>query len=425
MRVHQSLIQRITTQKSAKEEEGELMGTSRNQKVILTLGFLATFNMHLLLFSYSPLVPNVAGELLLTNAEAGFLFSVSILTLMVFRIPWGILFDRKGFKKTFTLALVLMGAFGLARGFATDYVSLLIVQFFLGVGLSGVIPIIPRLVSCWFPSRRIGAATGVCLAGFPMGDLAALSLTPQLLTVVGGWRQVFLVYGGFCLLLVILWWIFADRTDTSPNSLTQTSLKTEFVKLLKNRLVWVLTGLYFCAGGCYDTLLVWLPSVMQARGMDALSASFVACMLPAGFLFSTLVVGAFSDKLGLRKPFVLFMGAASGPAVFLTGILVGAPVYVTAFSSGLFTVGVLTLILAIPVESTRLSRSLSSTLGIVASLGNLGSFILPTIVGQLRDMSGTFLLSMLLLAIVGEGMLVLGFLLPETGRNAKFDAQKD
>jgi len=67
---------------------------------MLSLGFLATFNMHLLLFSYSPLVPNIASELALTNAEVGFLFSISMLTLMIFRIPWGILFDRKGFKKT-------------------------------------------------------------------------------------------------------------------------------------------------------------------------------------------------------------------------------------------------------------------------------------------------------------------------------------
>jgi len=361
----------------------------------------------------------------LTNAEAGFLFSVAILTLMLFRIPWGILFDRKGFKKTMTLALTLMGIFGLARGFAIDYVSLLITQFFLGVGLSGVIPAIPRLVSCWFPREKIGIATGICLAGFPVGDFVALSFTPFLLIAVGGWRQVFQVYGAWSLLLVVLWWMLANEAETPSNSLSQTSLKTELAKLLRNKLVWVLTGLYFCAGGCYDTLLVWLPTVMQGQGMDVSSAAFVASMLPAGFLFSAIVVGTFSDKLGLRKPFVLVMGAASGPAVLLTGIVTGIPMYVTVFLSGLFTVGVLTIILAIPVETASLSRSLSSVLGIVASLGNLGSFLLPTVVGQLRDISGTFLLPLLLLAAVGEGMLALGFLLPETGRKAKAIAQQN
>jgi nitrate/nitrite transporter NarK len=390
--------------------------SNQSQTTMLTLGFLATFNVHLLMFCYSPLVPSISAELTLTNVEAGFLFSVSILTLMMFRIPWGILFDRRGFKKTMTLALLLMGAFGLARGFAVDYASLLIAQFFLGVGLSGVIPAIPRLVSCWFPREKIGLATGICLAGFPIGDFAALSLTPLLVTVFDGFRMVFQIYGAWCLLLVVLWWRFAHETETPSEASAQTSLRSEFGKLLRNRMVWVLTGLYFCAGGCYDTLLVWLPTVMQARGVDAFSASLVASMLPAGFLFSAIVVGAFSDKLGLRKPFVLVMGAASGPAVFLTGVAAGLPVYMMAFLAGLFTVGVLTIILAIPVETPMLSRSLSSVLGIMASVGNLGSFVLPTLVGQLRDVSGTFLLPMLMLAVVGEGMLALGLLLPETGR---------
>jgi len=396
-----------------------------SKNTMLSLGFLATFNVHLLLFSYSPLVPSIASELTLTNAEVGFLFSVSILTLMVFRIPWGILFDRTGFKKTMTLALLLMGVFGLARGFAVDYASLLVTQFFLGMGLSGVIPAIPRLVSCWFPREKIGVATGICLAGFPVGDFVALSFTPLLVSVFGGFRAVFQVYGAWCLLLVVLWWRFAHETEQTSNSESQTNLRNEFTKVLKNRLVWVLTGLYFCAGGCYDTLLVWLPTVMQSQGLDAFSASLVASMLPAGFLFSAIVVGAFSDRLGLRKPFVLVMGAASGPAVFLTGMTAGLPVYVMAFLSGLFTVGVLTIVLAIPVEKPSLSRSLSTVLGIVASVGNFGSFVLPTFVGQLRDVSGTFLLPMLLLAVVGEGMLVLGFLLPETGRKGRTVAQQD
>jgi NNP family nitrate/nitrite transporter-like MFS transporter len=148
-------------------------------------------------------------------------------------------------------------------------------------------------------------------------------------------------------------------------------------------------------------------------------------MLPAGFLISAIVIGAFSDKLGLRKPFVLIMGAASGPVLFTAGTTVGLPVYVAAFLSGLCTVGVLTIVLAVPVEAPSLSRNLSSVLGIVASVGNLGSFILPTLVGQLRDVSGTFLLSMLVLAVVGECMVLLGLLLPETGRKGKPVAQQD
>ena len=401
--------------------------TSRNQGVMLTLGFLATLNVHLLLFSYSPLVRSITDELALTNAEAGFLFSVSILALMLFRIPWGILLDRKGLKPTMGLALVLMGIFGLMRGFAVDYVTLLASQVLLGVALSGVIPAIPKLVSCWFPREKVGLATGICMAGFPIGDVIALAVTPILVAAGSGWRQIFQVYGVWALLFIFLWWKFAGETPKSgvEQNASSHSVKRDFAKLLRMKDVWLLTGLYFCAGGCYDTMLLWLPNILQVEGLNSFTASLVASMLPIGFLFSAIVISAFSDKVGLRKPFILLMGAVSGPVLYLAGTVSGSIAYVMAFLVGLCTVGVLTLVLAVPVEMPRLSPFLSSSLGVISSVGNAGSFLLPTLVGQIRDVSGTFLLSMLVLAVVGEGMFALGLMLPETGRKGKPHAKQD
>jgi nitrate/nitrite transporter NarK len=391
---------------------------------MLALGFLATLNMHLLLFSYSPLVHNIAEELALTSAEAGFLFSISILTLMLFRIPWGMLLDRKGLKATMGFALALMGIFGLMRGFAVDYATLLASQFLLGVALSGIIPAIPKLVSYWFPREKVGLATGICLSGFPIGDVIAVGVTPFLVEAGNGWQQVFQIYGVWTLLLIFLWWKFAGGEPQSMKAVTpnSSSVKSDFAKLLKMKEVWLLTGLYFCAGGCYDTMLLWLPDILQSGGLNAFNASLVASMLPVGFLISAIAVGTFSDKLGSRKPFVLLMGVVSGPVLYLAGTMPGPAAYVTAFLAGLCTVGVLTLVLAVPVEMPRLSPFLSSALGVVSSVGNAGSFLLPTLVGQLRDVSGTFLLSMVVLAVVGEGMFALGLMLPETGRKGKPNA---
>jgi NNP family nitrate/nitrite transporter-like MFS transporter len=242
-----------------------------------------------------------------------------------------------------------------------------------------------------------------------------------------GWRQVFQVYGAWALLLIFLWWKFASEEPRNMKAITPNSpsFKRDFAKLLRMKEVWLLTGLYFCAGGCYDTMLLWLPDVLQFEGLNPFTASLVASMLPAGFLFSAIAVGAFSDKLGLRKPFVLLMGIVSGPVLYLAGTVAGAVAYIAAFLVGLCTVGVLTLVLAVPVEMPRLEPFLSSALGVVASVGNAGSFLLPTLMGQLRDVSGTFLISMVVLAVVGEGMFALGLMLPETGRKAKTNAGKN
>jgi NNP family nitrate/nitrite transporter-like MFS transporter len=320
-----------------------------------------------------------------------------------------------------------MGVFGLVRGFAVDYATLLASQFLLGVALSGIIPAIPKLVSYSFPREKLGLATGICLAGFPIGDIVAVGVTPYLVQAGSGWRQVFQIYGVWALLLIFLWWKFADREPKNGKVVMSNShsVKRDFARLLRMKEVWVLTGLYFCAGGCYDTMLLWLPNVLQVEGLNPFTASLVASMLPAGFLVSVIAVGAFSDKLGLRKPFVLLMGVVSGPVLYLAGTMLGTAAYVMAFLVGFCTVGVLTLVLTVPVEMPRLSPFLSSALGVVSSVGNAGSLLLPTLVGQLRDVSGTFLLSMVVLAVVGEGMFALGLMLPETGRRGKSNAAQD
>jgi nitrate/nitrite transporter NarK len=392
---------------------------------MLSLGFLMTLNMHLLLFSYSPLIHDIGLEMGLSNTQAGLLFSICILTLMVLRVPWGILCDRKGFRVTTGLALTLMGVFGLLRGFATDYATLLASQLLLGATLSAVIPCLPKLVSAWFSQQKSGLATGICMAGFPVGDVLGLSATPFISTFSGGWRQVFQLYGAWSILLAFLWWKFghenlekaSEQVDHKSGSLRQ-----DFAILFRMKEIWLLTGLYFCAAGCYDTALVWLEEILRSNGTSPFMAAMVGAMLPLGFFVASTSVGTISDRLGLRKPFLLVLGLLSGPAIYLAGTVFGPALYIAAFITGFCTVGILTLTLAIPIELPRLSSRLSSAFGLISSLGNASSFLLPTVVGQIKDATGTFFLAILMLAIVGECMFALGLALRETGRKGRGNA---
>jgi hypothetical protein len=77
------------------------------------------------------------------------------------------------------------------------------------------------------------------------------------------------------------------------------------------------------------------------------------------------------------------------------------------------------------MEMPHLLPFLPSAFRHFLQFGKAFSFLLPTLVSQLRDISGTFLLSMVVLAIVGEGIFILGLMLPETGRKAKTNAKQD
>jgi len=118
----------------------------------------------------------------------------------------------------------------------------------------------------------------------------------------------------------------------------------------------------------------------------------------------------------MRKPFILVLGLISGPAIYATGTLRGPAVWFFAFVIGLCTIGVLTTVLTLPVELPQTATFVGSAVGIISSIGNVGSFFMPTIVGHIKDVTGSFLGSMLLFAVLGELMLILGLPITETGR---------
>lgn len=392
--------------------------------LMLILAFLSSLTLHLLLFSYSQLKEAIQLEMHLSYAEVGFIFSVSVLVLILLRIPWGLMIDRLGLKISLGAGLTLMGISGFLRGFAGNYATLLLFQLFLGIGFAAIMPSVSKIASAWFPPRKAGFAIGVAISGFAVGDIIGLSATPYLLTWLGVWRNVFLVYGLWAVVLAVIWWVLAKENEshdlpTETKVIHNSSMTKNFTVLLRVKQVWLLTGLYFCASVCYDTFLLWLPSILDAEGVPSTTAGLITSMLPLGFIFASFIVGSLSDRVGLRKPFILVLGLVCGPVVYAAGTLQGPSIWFFAFVLGLCSIGVLTLVITIPVEHQQTAVFVGSTVGVISSFGNLGSFFMPTVMGFVKDVTGSFLWAVLTLAVFGELMLIIGLPLTETGRKRK------
>jgi len=266
---------------------------------------------------------------------------------------------------------------------------------------------------------------GVSISRFAFGDIAGLTVTPYLLMSLGRWRNVFYMYGAWTMTLTAAWWTLAREPgqDTGmqlkPKARHESGSMKSLGGLLKTKQLWLLTGLYLCAGASYDTMLVWLPSVLEAEGIPPTTAGLVTSMLPLGFLFASLFVGSLSDKAGLRKPFISVLGLVCGPVIYAAGTFSAPAVWFFAFFTGFCTIGVLTLVLTIPLELSQLEQSVASAVGLISSLGNIGSFLMPSVVGEIRDVTRSFHGAVLLLAILGEFIPILGLSVAETGRKGR------
>ena len=168
--------------------------------------------------------------------------------------------------------------------------------------------------------------------------------------------------------------------------------------------------------GCYDTLVVSLPDMLELEGISPEIAGLMASMLPLGFLLAGPTVGTLSDKLGRRKPFLWILGLVSGPTVLAIALFSGVYLWITIFVAGFCTAGIVTLVLVVPTELSEVPGLVASSVGVISSLGNIGPFLFPIAVGYLKDTTGSFFPAMVMLAIIAEIILILGLFMRETGR---------
>jgi len=374
-------------------------GSGRLPGLMLFFTFFIGFILYLLLFATAPMVSIIMEEMNLSHAEFGMVYSASMLSLIIFRIPWGLFGDRKGYLLSLRVALPLIAASSLARTFSPNFFILLVSQIFLGLGLASVFPCLPMIAKEWSRGKSLGMATGVYISGFAAGNAAALGITPPLL---GGmsWRSVLLLYSCLSVVLSLLWWGWAKSSVSGTMGIRWDGL----LKVIKDPLVWVLLLFMSSAMGSYDTLATWMPKVLEMKKIPGVLAS----LLPLGFFFAGPVVGWISDRLKDRKKLVFLLGLFSAGSIAGINFTPLPYLPVCIFLAGFSTMGVLTLTLALPAEIERFSSSVGTVIGLVSSLGNMGPLIMPVVFGWLIDLTRTFQVSVFFVALVAGATFLLG-----------------
>lgn len=375
----------------------------KDKLLMLIFSFIIAFLLHLLLFGTAPMVTPIMEEMKLSHADFGFVFSVTMISFILFRIPWGIIGDKIGYLNALKIALPLAVIFAMLRAFSPGYLTLLLSQFFLGLGLAAILPCLPLLVKEWAP-QNLGLSTGIYVSGLATGNATALGLTSYLLQILS-WRDVLFVYGGLAAVVCVLWWTLARSTVKSKSGLQLETL----TKIIKDRYVWALLLLVTACMGSYDTLATWMPKILEFKELNSSFSS----LLPLGFFLAGPVVGFTSDRLGNKKVLIAILGIGATAAIISINYFPFPLLLLSIFFSGFMIIGVFTISMAIPVQHQRLSAATASVVGFVSSLSNIGPLIMSVLFGYLIDITGTFHVSVLTVAALAGIAFFLGSIIKE------------
>jgi len=195
---------------------GDLLRFGRADIVALHKTWFAFFLTFFVWFNMAPLATTIIKDTGLTLEQLKILAICNVALTVPARVIIGMISDRIGPRRTFTIVMVSMAIPTFAFAFGTSYTQMLVSRLVLSmVGTGFVVGI--HMTALWFKPRDIGFAQGVEAGLGNWGSSIAAILLPIIaLNVLGNWRIAMALSGVVMLAYGFYYW-FAI-TDGPPGS---------------------------------------------------------------------------------------------------------------------------------------------------------------------------------------------------------------
>jgi MFS family permease len=350
--------------------------------------------------------PVLQEQLHLSATQLGTLFSAFFVTYVLGMVPGGWLADRYGAKLVLGAGAAIWSTATLLTGFASGFISLLLLRLLLGLGETAAFPSTSKLIATSIANAHIGLANGAIgfayLVGPAVGTFAGGLLMARL-----GWRPVFVIFG----ILSLLWlfpWSRVVVAEPSSGAGAAADESPMFREILHQRSLWGVALGCFAGSYGYYAMLAWLPTyLVKARGLSiewmtgVASAAYAinaASALAAGWAIDRWVRSGRSMTLAWKLPMgfgysVLIVCTIGFAVLPINGCV--ACLFLGMVVGGVTSVGYF----AIP-QLLAGPRAAARFVGFTNMCGNVAGIVAPALTGMLIDAFGTYLPAFVLIGLV-------------------------
>jgi NNP family nitrate/nitrite transporter-like MFS transporter len=330
-----------------------------------------------------PLAPFLGEQLHLSATQKGLLTAIPLLGGSLFRPVLGVLGDRLGGRKTglLGLACTLIPLF-LGWRFAHTPGQFYLLGLLLGIGGASFAVALP-LAGRWYPPQYQGLVMGIAGAG-NSGTLIATLFAPRLAQKFGYANTFALAM--LPILLVIF--LFALLAKDSPRQGQPPAWK-DFASVLREAdTAWFCFFYCFTFGGFVGFASFLTVFFHDQYGLAKVRAGDFTTLVVLAGSFLRPVGGWLSDKIGGYR---LLLGLLSGLSVllFAVGTLLPLPAEVALlfFTMGMLGMGNGAVFQLVP---QRFPERIGVLTGLVGAAGGFGGFLLPSLLGTIKDRTGQF-----------------------------------
>lgn len=377
-------------------------------------------------------------DLGLSDAVFGLGAGLFFIGYFIFEIPSNLILARVGARTWIARIMVTWGIAAIAMMFVRGAASFYIVRFLLGAAEAGFFPGVILYLGWWFREREQARAialfmTATAVAGIIAGPISGALLMMHGALEIRGWQWLFAMEGLPAIILgvvVLFWlpnrpedarWIPGDERDALSGILAaerQLRVRTSRHGLgegLLDRRVWLMATIYFCfVMGLYGVNL-WLPQIVKGLGAGGdLRIGMITAIPSLAAALCMVRVGRASDRSGERRRYLVRSLTAAAAGLFFSAITRNLLVELAAISLSFAGISsALGPFWAIPNEFLG-GAAAAGAIALINSLGNLGGFAGPTLMGYMKQATGGFADGLALLALGLAAAASLSMLVPRS-----------
>jgi MFS transporter, ACS family, tartrate transporter len=358
----------------------------------------------------------------LSPAAYGFGAGIFFLGYFIFEVPSNLILEKVGARRWIARILITWGIISGAMAFVEGAYSFYALRFLLGVAEAGFFPGIILYLSYWFPARNRAAVTALFMAAAPISVALGSPISTALMELDGlmgmkGWQWLFILEALPAVIMGFVTYFFmTDRPEKAtwmPEDektwLVQT-MNAEVAaragaahpspwRALVNPRVLALAVIYFGTSAGLYTLGIWAPSIIKQLGVSTMTVGFLNMVAPAVSVLAMYLWSRHSDRTGERSWHVVIACLCASTGLILAGastdlILAGA------------TAGLVTVILTLTMVNIGISSckpplwsmptiflsgpAAAAGIATINAIGNLGGFIGPSMIGWIKQSTGSF-----------------------------------
>ncbi|HSI64053.1 MAG TPA: MFS transporter [Candidatus Saccharimonadia bacterium] len=373
--------------------------------------------------SYAAL--EMKADLGFTDKTYGWGAGIFFIGYFLLEVPGAVIASRWGVRKWICRIMLTWGMFAVAMGFIQTAQQFYWLRFLTGAAEAGFFPAIIVYLGHWFRGADRAKAVAIFMSAISLAMVLGGPMSGALLEMnwlgLQGWRWMFILEGIPAIVLGITTWFFlTDRPEHAKwlppdekawlvGELDRERMARELegrqhafsiLQAIKNPQVLLFSAAYFFGLIASNGLGYWLPTMIKSMsGFSNMEVSLLVSLPYSLGVVAKVLAGWSSDRMKERRwHTIVLMLVGSLGLVALAGL------------QGHLALAILCLCIAVIglmgytssfwayATSFLAGTANAAAIGLINSVGNLGSFVGPYGMGWLKEETTGYTAGMLVLA---------------------------